>query len=157
MDWKTKVLLLVLVLFGSVVPVSAQDPQGSAGILQNVVVSVSAALGAVVALLAFWWKFDSKIDANAKETNGKIDRTNERIDANARETNGKIDRTNERIDAAKNDLKDDAQKAHAEIGTNIRESEKRLNDNINKVHATVQLLLEQAIRGQSSGPAQDRP
>ena len=139
MDWKTKVLLLVLVLFGSVVPVSAQDPQGSAGILQNVVVSVSAALGAVVALLAFWWKFDSKIDANARETNGKIDRTNERIDA------------------AKNDLKDDAQKAHAEIGTNIRESEKRLNDNINKVHATVQLLLEQAIRGQSSGPAQDRP
>ena len=125
MDWKTKALLFVLVLFGSVVPASAQ---GYAGIIQNVSVSVSAAFGVLVTLLAFWWKFTDKLD-----------------------------RTNERIDAVKKELKDDAQKAHAEIGTNIRESEKRLNDNINKVHATVQLLLEQAIRGQSSGSAQDRP
>ena len=144
MDWKTKVLLFVLVLFGSVVPVSAQDPQGSAGILQNVVVSVSAALGAVVALLAFWWKFDSKIDANAKETNGKIDRTNERIDANARETNGKIDRTNERIDAAKNDLKDDAQKAHAEIGTNIRRVEENINARFDDLRDYIKLALKTA-------------
>ena len=128
MDWKTKALLFVLVLFGSVVPASAQDAQGYAGIIQNVSVSVSAAFGVLVTLLAFWWKFTDKLD-----------------------------RTNERIDAVKKELKDDAQKAHAEIGTNIRESEKRLNDNINKVHATVQLLLEQAIRGQSSGSAQDRP
>ena len=128
MDWKTKALLFVLVLFGSVVPASAQDAQGYAGIIQNVSVSVSAAFGVLVTLLAFWWKFADKLD-----------------------------RTNERIDAVKKELKDDAQKAHAEIGTNIRESEKRLNDNINKVHATVQLLLEQAIRGQSSGSAQDRP
>ena len=139
MDWKTKALLFVLVLFGSVVPASAQDAQGYAGIIQNISVSVSAAFGVLVTLLAFWWKFTDKLD-----------------------------RTNERIDAVKKELKDDAQKAHAEIGTNIRtvhvelgtnirESEKRLNDNINKVHATVQLLLEQAIRGQSSGSAQDRP
>ena len=128
MDWKTKALLFVLVPFGSVVPASAQDAQGYAGIIQNVSVSVSAAFGVLVTLLAFWWKFTDKLD-----------------------------RTNERIDAVKKELKDDAQKAHAEIGTNIRESEKRLNDNINKVHATVQLLLEQAIRGQSSGSAQDRP
>ena len=139
MDWKTKVLLFVLVLFGSVVPVSAQDPQGYGGVVQTVVVAVSASFGVLVTLLSFWWKFDSKID-----------KLGEKIDTTTRETNGKIDRTRE-------DLKDDAQKAHAEIGTNIRESEKRLNDNINKVHATVQLLLEQAIRGQSSGPAQDRP
>ena len=139
MDWKMKSLLFVLVLFGSVVPASAQDPQGYAGILQNIVVSVSAASGAVVALLAFWWKFDGKLDANARETNGKLDRTNGRIDE------------------AKKELKDDAQKAHAEIGTNIRESEKRLDANINKVHADVQLLLAQAIRGRPSGSAQDRP
>ena len=131
--------LFVLVLFGSVVPVSAQDPQGYGGVVQTVVVAVSASFGVLVTLLSFWWKFDSKID-----------KLGEKIDTTTRETNGKIDRTRE-------DLKDDAQKAHAEIGTSIRESEKRLNDNINKVHATVQLLLEQAIRGQSSGPAQDRP
>ncbi len=137
MDWKTKVLF-VLVLFGSVVPASAQDPQGYGGVVQTVVVAGSAAFGVLVTLLSFWWRFDSKID-----------KLGEKIDTATRETNRKIDRTRE-------DLKGDAQKAHAEIGTNIRESEKRLNDNINKVHATVQLLLEQAIRGQSSGSARDR-
>lgn len=147
----------VLVLFGSVVPASAQDLQGYAGVVQTVVVSVSVVFGVVITLLAFWWKFDAKLD-----------------------------QTNRRIDDAKKELKADAQKAHAEIATSIRESEKRLsdsidkvradmresekrlndnisklhanvNDNISKLHATVQLLLEQAIRGRGSGSAQDRP
>ena len=122
------VVLFVLVLFGSVVPASAQDLQGYGGVIQTVVVAVGAAVGVLVTLLAFWWKFD-----------------------------GKIEKLGERIDAAKKELKDDARNAHAVIGTNIRDSEKRLDANINKVHATVQLLLEQAIRGQSSGSAQDRP
>ena len=137
----------VLVLFGSVVPASAQDLQGYAGVVQTVVVSVSVVFGVVITLLAFWWKFDARLD-----------------------------QTNRRIDDAKKELKADAQKAHAEIATSIRESEKRLNDsidkvradmresekrlndnisklhanvndNISKLHATVQLLLEQAIRG----------
>ena len=127
--------VLVLVLFGSVVPASAQDLQGYAGVVHTAVVSASVVFGVVITLLAFWWKFDAKLD-----------------------------QTNRRIDDAKKELKADAQKAHAEIATNIRESEKRLNDSIDKVradmresekrlndsidkvHATVQLLLEQAIR-----------
>ena len=138
--------VVVLVLFGSVVPASAQDPQGYGGVIQTVIVAVSASLGVLVTLLGFWWKFDDKV--------GKL---GEKIDTTTRETNDKIDRTNDKIDRTREDLKDDARKAHAEIGTNIRESEKRLDDNINKVHATVQLLLEHAIRGQSSGSARDRP
>ena len=148
-----RLLLFVLVLFGAVEPVAAQGLQGFGVVLQAVVVSVSVVVGVVMTLLAFWWKFDAKID-----------QTNAKIDANARETTRGLDRTNEKIDAAKKELKDDAQKAHAEIGTNIRESEKRLddniakvradvresekrlNDNIDKVHATVHLLVEQAIR-----------
>ena len=121
------VVLFVLVLFGSVVPASAQGAQGYGVIIQSVIVSVSAALGALFTLLTFWWKFDDKI--------GKL---GEKIDTTTRETNGKIDRTNERIDAAKKDLKEDAQKAHTEIGTNIRTvgddvrtSEKRVTDNFN--------------------------
>ena len=132
-------VLFVLVLSGSVVPASAQDLQGYRGVVQTVVVVVSAALGALFTLLTFWSKFD-----------GKVGKLGEKIGTTTRETN-------RRIDAAKKDLTDDAQKAHAEIGMNVRESEKRLDANINKVHATVQLLLEQAIRGQSSGSAQDRP
>ena len=94
----------VLVLFGSVVPASAQDLQGYAGVVQTVVVSVSVVFGVVVTLLAFWWKFDARLD-----------------------------QTNRRIDDAKKELKADAQKAHAEIATSIRESEKRLSDSIDKV------------------------
>ena len=133
------VVLFVLVLFGSVVPASAQDLQGYGGVIQTVVAAVGAAVGALFTLLTFWRAFDRKVD-----------NLGTKIDTTTRDTNNKID-------AAKKELKDDAQAAHAAIGTNIRESEKRLDANINKVHATVQLLLEQAIRGQSSGSAQDRP
>ena len=107
MDTEMKTLLFVL--FGSVVPASAQEAQGYGGILQTVVVSVSASLTVVVSVLALWWKFD-----------------------------GKIGKLGERIDAAKKELKDDAQTAHAEIGTHIRavdqdvkDSEKRVTANFN--------------------------
>ena len=56
--------------------------------------------------------------------------------------------------------------AHTKIGENIdkveenlradaRESEKRLNDNINKVHGDVRLLLDHALRKKSDGSAKD--
>ena len=93
------VVLFVLVLFGSVVPASAQDPQGYGGVVQTVVVSVSAAVGAVVALLTFWSKFD-----------------------------GKVDKLGEKIDAAKKELKDDARDAHAVIGTNISRVEAKVDE-----------------------------
>ena len=115
---------------------AAQDLQAFGVVIQAAIVSVSVVVGVVMTLLAFWWKFDAKID-----------QTNARIDANARETARGLERTNGKIDAAKTELKDDAQRAHAEIGTNIRESEKRLNDSIDKVHATVQILVDQAVRG----------
>lgn len=110
MDTEMKTLLVVLVvLFGSAVPASAQEAQGYGGILQTVVVSVSASLTVVVSVLALRWKFD-----------------------------GKIGKPGERIDAARKELKDDAQTAHAGIGTNIRavgqdvkDSEKRVTANFN--------------------------
>ena len=57
-----------LVLFGSVVPASAQDPQGYGGVIQTVVVSVSVVFGVVITLLAFWWKFDGKVENSAKRS-----------------------------------------------------------------------------------------
>ena len=144
------VVLFVLVLFGSVVPALAQGVQGYEGVINTAVVAGGTVFGVVITLLAFWWAFDRKVD----KLGTKIDNTNDRLGT-------KIDT---KIDAAKKELKDDAQAAHTAIGTNldkvhadIRDSEKRLDANINKVHATVQLLLEQAIRGRPSESAQDRP
>ena len=93
------VVLFVLVLFGSVVPASAQEPQGYGGVIQTVVVAVSAAIGAVFALLTFWSKFDSKVD-----------------------------KLGEKIDAAKKEIKDDAQAAHGVIGTNISRVEAKVDE-----------------------------
>ena len=149
MDWKMKALLFVLVLLGSVVPASAQVPQGYGGVIQTLVVSVSVVFGVVITLLGFWWKFDAKIDANSRETNGKIDRTNDRIDA------------------AKKELKDDAQAAHAAIGTNIdkvhsdiRESEKRVTDNFNKrfddLRDYIKLAMETRTPNRTGRPSETR-
>ena len=56
MDWKAKVLLFVLVLFGSVVPGAAQDPPASGGMTAEVWSIIAAILGVLVPLLIYFNK-----------------------------------------------------------------------------------------------------
>ena len=104
MDWKMKVLF-VLVLFGSVVPVSAQEAQ-EGSVIPAVLSSVLSVLAVTLTLLVkSWWRMEDKVTA-----------------------------TNKKIDDAQKDLKDDAQVAHTAIGTNIRTVHTELGTNIRTVH-----------------------
>ena len=131
--------VVVLVLFGSVVPASAQDPQGYGGILQTVVVSVSASLSVVAATLTNWWKVDSKIDAAKRELKDDAKEAHTAIGTN-------IDKVHSDID-----------KVHSDI----RESERRVTNNFNArfddLRDYIKLAMNQPRDGRSSGSAQDRP
>ena len=144
------VVLFVLVLFGSVVPASAQGVQGYEGVIQTAVVAGGTVFGVVITLLAFWWAFDRKVDNLGK----KIDDTNNRLDT--------------KIDAAKTEIKADAHAAHTAIGTNIdkvhsdiRESERRVTNNFNArfddLRDYIKLAMNQPRDGRPSESAQDRP
>ena len=111
------VVLFVLVLCGSVVPVSAQSEGGGMTAEAWTIIAVGAVLLGVI--LTTWMA--SRADNRAAHRE-----------------------IGENITGVKKDLRED-----------VRESEKRVNDNINKVHGDVRLLLKHALREKSDGSAKD--
>ena len=73
MDWKTKVLF-VLVLFGSVVPVSAQEAQEAQE--GSVIPAVLSVLAVTLTLLVkSWWRMEDKVTATNKKDRRRPERS----------------------------------------------------------------------------------
>ena len=120
MDWKTKVLLFVLVLFGSVVPVSAQSEGGGMTAEAWTIIGVGAVLLGVI--LATWYasrtdnrEAHRKIGENIKEVktelgeNIKEVKTDIKVDINRVEKN--VDRVEGKVDEINTYLRDSATEA----------------------------------------------
>ena len=134
MDWKANVLLFVLVLFGSVVPVSAQVPPASGGTVDGVNWELLTVGLAFITAFFLGWNTLRGIAKDNRDAHEKIGKNINKVEEN---------------------LKADIEKVEGNLREDVRESEKRVNENINKVHGDVRLLLEHALREKSDGSAKD--
>ena len=129
--------VVLFVLFGSVVPASAQSEGG--GMTADVWAIIGVGVVLLGVILATWHA--SRTDN--REAHTKIGKNIDRVEGNLNKVEG--------------NLKADIDRVEENLRADARESEKRLNDNINKVHGDVRLLLDHALREKSDGSAQDRP
>ena len=129
--------VVLFVLFGSVVPASAQSEGG--GMTADVWAIIGVGVVLIGVILATWHA--SRTDN--REAHTKIGKNIDRVEGNLNKVEG--------------NLKADIDRVEENLRADARESEKRLNDNINKVHGDVRLLLDHALREKSDGSAQDRP
>ena len=140
--------VVLFVLFGSVVPASAQSEGG--GMTADVWAIIGVGVVLLGVILATWHA--SRTDN--REAHTKIGRNIDRVEGNIK---ADINRVEGNINKVEGNLKADIDKVEENLRADARESEKRLNDNINKVHGDVRLLLDHALREKSDGSAQDRP
>ena len=151
--------VVLFVLFGSVVPASAQSEGG--GMTADVWAIIGVGVVLIGVILATWHA--SRTDNREAHTKiGKnIDRVEGNLKADINRVEADINRVEENlktdINKVEGKLKADIDKVEENLRADARESEKRLNDNINKVHGDVRLLLDHALREKSDGSAQDRP
>ena len=129
--------VVLFVLFGSVVPASAQSEGG--GMTADVWAIIGVGVVLLGVILATWHA--SRTDN--REAHTKIGKNIDRVEGNLNKVEG--------------NLKADIDRVEENLRADARESEKRLNDNINKVHGDVRLLLDHALREKSDGSAQERP
>ena len=99
MDWKTNVLLFVLVLFGSVVPVSAQSEGGGMTAEAWTIIGVGAVLLSVI--LATWYasrtdnrEAHRKIGENIEGVKTDLGKNIDRVEGNVGRVEGKVDEIN---------------------------------------------------------------
>ena len=140
--------VVLFVLFGSVVPASAQSEGG--GMTADVWAIIGVGVVLLGVILATWHA--SRTDN--REAHTKIGKNIDRVEGNLK---ADINRVEGNIKKVEGKLKADIDKVEENLRADARESEKRLNDNINKVHGDVRLLLDHALREKSDGSAQDRP
>ena len=129
--------VVLFVLFGSVVPASAQSEGG--GMTADVWAIIGVGVVLLGVILATWHASRTE----NREAHTKIGKNIDRVEGNLNKVEG--------------NLKADINRVEENLRADARESEKRLNDNINKVHGDVRLLLDHALREKSDGSAQDRP
>ncbi len=140
--------VVLFVLFGSVVPASAQSEGG--GMTADVWAIIGVGVVLLGVILATWHA--SRTDN--REAHTKIGKNIDRVERNLK---ADINRVEGNVNKVEGKLKADIDKVEENLRADARESEKRLNDNINKVHGDVRLLLDHALREKSDGSAQDRP
>ena len=140
--------VVLFVLFGSVVPASAQSEGG------GMTADVWAIIGVGVVLLGVSLATWHASRTDNREAHTKIGKNIDRVEGNLK---ADINRVEGNINKVEGKLKADIDKVEENLRADARESEKRLNDNINKVHGDVRLLLDHALREKSDGSAQDRP
>ena len=155
--------VVLFVLFGSVVPASAQSEGG--GMTADVWAIIGVGVVLLGVILATWHasrtdnrEAHTKIGKNIDRVEGKlkadINRVEEKLKTDINKVEGKLKADINRVEGK---LKADIDRVEENLRADARESEKRLNDNINKVHGDVRLLLDHALREKSDGSAQDRP
>ena len=140
--------VVLFVLFGSVVPASAQSEGG--GMTADVWAIIGVGVVLIGVILATWHA--SRTDN--REAHTKIGKNIDRVEGNLKADINKVEGN---INKVEGKLKADIDRVEENLRADARESEKRLNDNINKVHGDVRLLLDHALREKSDGSAQDRP
>ena len=103
MDWKTKTLLFVLVLFGSVVPASAQEGSGTTA-------DVWAIIGVGVVLLGVILATWGASRADNREAHKGIRENIGRVESKVDKVESKVDKVEGKVDAGftgiNNDIKD---------------------------------------------------
>ena len=118
MDRKTKALLVVLVLFGSVVPGAAQDSPASGGMTGEVWSIIAAILGVLVPLLIYF----NKVNRDAHRVIGEnIKGVKTELKADIKGVEGKVDVLTGDI----KELNRSAGRLEGSLGTTGRPSETR--------------------------------
>ena len=140
--------VVLFVLFGSVVPASAQSEGG--GMTADVWAIIGVGVVLLGVILATWHASRTE----NREAHTKIGKNIDRVEGNLNKVEGNLKADINRVEGK---LKADIDRVEENLRADARESEKRLNDNINKVHGDVRLLLDHALREKSDGSAQDRP
>ena len=133
MDWKVKVLLFVLVLFGSVVPGAAQDPPASGGMTAEVWSIIAAILGVLVPLLIYFNKVNRDahkvIGENIKgvktELKADIEGVNTELEADIKGVEGKVDDGFKDLTSDIKELNRSVGRLEGSLGTTGRPSETR--------------------------------
>ena len=133
MDWKAKVLLFVLVLFGSVVPGAAQDPPASGGMTAEVWSIIAAILGVLVPLLIYFNKVNRDahrvIGENIKgvktELEADIKGVNAELKADIKGVEGKVDDGFKDLTSDIKELNRSVGRLEGSLGTTGRPSETR--------------------------------
>ena len=126
---KTLINVVLFVLFGSVVPASAQS-EG------NVVVE-NLDVAAILALIGTaWWRLDRKIDGVRTSLDGKIDGARSSLD-------GKIDGARSSLDGKIDGVRSDSDTAHKSISKNIdgvKDQLMKLNNEIGTANGKLSIL-----------------
>ncbi len=133
MDWKAKVLLFVLVLFGSVVPGAAQDPPASGGMTAEVWSIIAAILGVLVPLLIYFNKVNRDahrvIGENIKgvktELEADIKGVKTELEADIKGVEGKVDEGFKDLTSDIKELNRSVGRLEGSLGTTGRPSETR--------------------------------
>ena len=115
MDWKTKALVFVLVLFGPVVPVSAQS-EGAGGMTAEVwaILGVGVVLlGVLVPLMIHF----NNVNHGAHEKIGrKIEGVKTDIKEDISRVEGNVGRVEGKIEGVKTDIKEDISRVEGNVG-----------------------------------------
>ena len=133
MDRKTKALLVVLVLFGSVVPGAAQDSPASGGMTGEVWSIIAAILGVLVPLLIYFNKVNRDahrvIGENIKgvktELEADIKGDNTELKADIKGVEGKVDEGFKDLTSDIKELNRSVGRLEGALGTTGRPSETR--------------------------------
>ena len=113
MDWKTKVLLFVLVLFGSVVPVSAQVPPASGGTVEGVNWElIAVGLAFVTAFLLGW----NTLRGIAKDNRDAHEKIGDNIKGVKTELKADIKGVEGKVDDGFKDLNSDIKDLNRSVG-----------------------------------------
>ena len=110
MDWKTKTLLFVLVLFGSVVPASAQEGSGTTADVWAIMGAGVVLLGVILATWGASRADNREAHKGIRENIGRVESKVDKVESKVEKVEGKVEKVEGKVDAGftgiNNDIKD---------------------------------------------------